>query len=87
MSLPYILLTLLLWSEKSRPRLGYLVVLSTAFGLYGIPETFDRTFVHRSTLDGLPQLMLAELALLSPILGGRICRWVVEQRKRAQTHD
>jgi len=81
MSLPYILLTLLLWSEKSRSRLGYLGVLSTAFGLYGIPEAFDRTFIHRSTLDGLPQLMLAELALLSPILAGRIWRRIREQRK------
>jgi hypothetical protein len=84
MSFPYIVLTLLLWTEKTSSRLIYLVILSIGFGLYGIPETFDRTYIHLSTLNGLTELMFAELMLLVPILAHRIRLWI---RKERQHHN
>ena len=77
MSIPLVVLILLVWNEKSVLGLVYLVSLSMIFSIYGMPETIIRIYIHRSTLNGLSGLLIAELLLLLPIvvkaLSTKIC--------------
>jgi len=72
MSIPFILLIILLRSEKSTSRLIYLTFLSAIFSLYGIPETINRVFILRSTINGLRETCISELLLILPVVIGRI---------------
>lgn len=80
MSVPCLILSWFLWTEKLRSWLIYLFCLSLCFALLGPLIAIKQMVVSRTTLTTLPHLACVELLFLTPIFLRKL--WAVRRKAR-----